>query len=309
MKKDETYSGYSPGSQDLVNKIVEDHLGWTKSIAKAVARSWNLDWQLDGLDGGAFEALLFCAQRYDPSLGVPFRAYARRRIHEASTEEARKSKSWARGVGTNSQAEQDAREISASLFQIFPEMRDGILPGGFDDSDEGMRGSIRQLLAGACLLTAFQESSIDNPEVAVEYKRLVTIMSSLEPVHQAILWAVYWEGQSMRSLAEEWEIDDLSVIREHKEILAYLHAEVSGEDKRGVEKPKVRRGLRAVALKLKRKKENGPFSRLRGLTAAVALLVFFLAAQQSAALLAMETLDGFKPQPRFSRGVELWSEK
>ena len=100
MSETNPYAEHEAGSEKLVELLVEENAGWAASIARSVARAWNMDWQLDGLDGGAYEGLLFCARRYDPTLGVPFRAYARRRIHEASTEEARKSKNWKKGVGS-----------------------------------------------------------------------------------------------------------------------------------------------------------------------------------------------------------------
>lgn len=263
MSTENQYLELEIGSDELVNKLVEEHMGWATSIAKAVARSWNMDWQLDGLDGGAYEALLFCARRYDPARGVPFRGYARRRIHEGCTEEARKSKSWQRGTGSDSPGEQEAREISAKLFDVFPELRDGLLPASAEEgqSDASVRTSIRQLLAGASLIAAFQQSGSENPEIALEYKRLIEILSHLEPVHQHIVWAVYYKGQSMRNLAEEWEIDDLSVIREHKEILANLCTRLEAPKSKLVKKLKIRRGLRTVAQHLRRQKEEGPFSK------------------------------------------------
>ncbi|MFN8391697.1 MAG: hypothetical protein U0136_15520 [Bdellovibrionota bacterium] len=269
------YKGFEPGSDQLIAKLVEENMGWATSIAKAVARAWNMDWQLDGLDGGAYEALLFCARRYDPARGVPFRAYARRRIHEASTQEARKSKTWQQGVGANTQAEQDAREVSAKLFDLFPELRDGFLPAAEGESGEdAMRSSVRQMIAGASLIAAFREAGMGNPESAVEYKQMLNVMAALDPVHQAIIWAVYWQGQSMRSLAEEWEIDDLSVIREHKEILEYLCSQIEAGRNANPKPLKVRRGLRAMALQLKRNKDRGPF-------------VQFLAGAATAALIAL----------------------
>lgn len=277
MESAADYKGLEPGSDDLVNKLVQDNMGWATAIAKSVARAWNMDWQLDGLDGGAYEALLFCARRYDPSRGVPFRAYARRRIHESSTQEARKSKSWQQGVGTNSQAEQDAREVSARLFDIFPELRDGALPvveGA--EGEDGMRSSVRQMLAGATLLAAFQESASENPELAIEYKRIISLMAALDPVHQEIIWAVYYQGQSMRSLAEQWKLDDLSVIREHKEILEYLCQQVSAGKKKTLGPLKVRRGLRALAMQMKRNKDKGPFSEF--LETNLSLVLFLAAA-------------------------------
>ena len=281
----------------MIAILVERHMGWATSIAKAVARAWNMDWQLDGLDGGAYDALLFCSRRFDPTRGVPFRAYARRRIHEAATHEARRSKSWQRGVGANSEADQLAREVSARLFDVFPELRDGLFPVSEGEGDEGMRNSVRQMLASASLLAAFQESGTDNPENAVEYKQVLMLMSSLEPVHQAIVWAVYWQGQSMRSLAEEWGIDDLSIIREHKEILEHLGIQLN-QARKAVPKPlKVRRGLRAMAMQLRRNKDPGPFAQFMksaGIAAAGAFLLIFSSLQAFGEYRTGAGFEGFR---------------
>lgn len=275
MSEEFDYSNLDPGSEAMVARIVEDHMGWATSIAKSVARGWNMDWQLDGLDGGAYEGLLFCAQRFDPARGVPFRGYARRRIHEACTEEARKSKAWQRGTGSDAPGEQEAREVSAKLFDVFPELRSGILPGTEEDgSIPSIRNSIRTLLAGASLIAAFQESGSENPEVALEYKELIGLLSNLEPVHQQILWAVYYKDQSMRNLAEEWDVDDLSVIREHKEILTYLCSCMDGSTSFSPRPPKIRRGLRTVAQQLRKNSAHGPFSKLTD--AAVLVLAILL---------------------------------
>ena len=273
MSSAQDYAAFEPGSEELVAKLIEDHHGWATSIAKSVARSWNLDWQLDGLDGGAFEGLHFCARRYDPSMGVPFKAYARRRIHEASTEEARKSKSWQRAVGADTEVEQNAREVSARLFDVFPELRNGLLPASTEKLDEEtMRTSVTQLLASASVLTTLHELEKGGVEKAVEYKRLVEILSGLEPVHQAILWKVYWEGMSMRGVASEWEIDELNVIREHKQLLSFLIPKLGNRNK-GPEKLKIRPGLRTLAQKLKKDNYDAPFSSLLNQVGAWCLLL------------------------------------
>ena len=74
----------------------------------------------------------------------------------------------------------------------------------------------------------------------------------------------------MRSLAEEWEIDDLSVIREHKELLNFL----CGNLETGKSKPmKVRRGLRTVAQSLRRANNPGRFAEF--IASAVVLLALY----------------------------------
>ena len=134
------YKGHKAGSPEIINEIVTDHMGWAQAIARSVARSWNLDWQTDGLDGGAYEGLVFCAQRFDPDRGIPFRGYARRRIHESSTEEARRSKKWKQGVSsTDSIEEQQSREnqvkVEERLRAVMKTLR-GSLEMMEDDLDD-----------------------------------------------------------------------------------------------------------------------------------------------------------------------------
>lgn len=238
-------------SRDEADALVLEHRGWAESIARSVARAWNLDWELDGLDGAAMEALIFCARRFQPKRGVPFKGYARKRIHEASTEVARKCKSWHKGLGVYSPQDQRSREISADLLDIFPEVRSGEL------DDTNARTAIRQMLVGASLLAVKQGMEASGPDEFLDYKRMIENVASLEPVHQLILWKVYWEGISLRSLAEEWDTDGLNVIREHKTIIDYLHKDMSLK-KDFLTKPKVRPGLRAKAKDLKK----GPFTEL-----------------------------------------------
>lgn len=281
------YQKYQPGSDDLIQLLIQDHMGWATSIAKAVARAWNLDWQIDGLDGGAYEGLLFCARRYDASMGVPFRGYARRRIHEACTEEARKSKSWQQSTGgAETEAEIEARELSAKIFDLFPELREGFLPssGTADGEEPNMKNSIKQLLTGASLIATFQESSTENQENLIDQKRLIELVAEMEPVHQDILWAIYYQGQSMRALAESWGLDDLAIIREHKEILVHLSDRFAdGRSKKGASPLKVRRGLRTRAMDLKKKKEKGSFSKM--LSDLTSVAVFFFALHLSDSIL------------------------
>lgn len=258
MKESTDYSIYKKGDEKLIALLVEEHMGWATAIAKSVARAWKMDWQLDGLDGGAYEALLFCAGRYDPSQGVPFKGYARRRIHEASTEQARKSKLWQHGTGGDNPEEQEAREISAQLFEIFPELREGLLPKNAEDLEDA-RISIKQMLVSASIISAFNESGSENPEIAIDYKRLAEIISEFEPIHQHIVYELYWNGNSMRGIAAEWGIDDVSIVREHKGILEHLALQLETRNNR--KKLEVRRALQKAVVKLKKSGESAPFSR------------------------------------------------
>jgi len=249
-------------SRAAADALVVEHCGWAESIARSVARAWNMDWKLDGLDGAAMEALIFCARRFQPDRGVPFKGYARKRIHEASTEAARKSRGWKKSLGTETREEQRAREVSAELLQIFPERRGGELPLGDDSSgggDDEMRGAIRQLLVGASIVAAKQGSLTDQPDDLIDVKRTITYIATLELVHQLVIYKIYWEGLSMRSVATEWETDELNIIREHKVLLTYLQ-KCLGKGKVGL-RPKLRPGLKDIGLRLKREFSEPPFER------------------------------------------------
>jgi len=239
------------------NELVLEHRGWAESIARSVARAWNLDWQMDGLDGAAMEAIIFCSRRYDPSRGIPFKGYARKRIHEASSEAARKSKGW-RKAGSSSKAQQSAREVSMDLIDVFPELRSGYLPSGSDGGDDP-RSGINQLLVGATMIAARQGLASEDPDMFLDFKKTVGIIATLAIVHQFIVWKIYWEGNSMRSIASSWATDELNVIREHKALLAFLHSRMSrGPSNKTL---RVRPGLKDISLKLNKDHDIGPFEK------------------------------------------------
>jgi hypothetical protein len=247
--------------KEMIDALVVDNMGWAESIARTVARAWNLDWQSDGLDGAAYEALLFCARRYDPAREVPFRAYARRRVHEASSEAAKKSKGWRKSSDT---ADERTRELSSKILEMFPELRDGELPvfddgGGSTGGDEAeLRSAMRGLLVGASIAAAKLSDDAPDAESIMDFRTMLAFMAHLDLVHQTLLWQLYWEGESMRGLAEIWNVDELTIIREHKTLIEFLAKSFSRGKQ--VTKLKVRPTLKPIAVKLQGNVEP-PFAR------------------------------------------------
>lgn len=249
-------------SAEEAEKLVLENQGWAESVARSVARAWNLDAEQDGLLSAAFEALIFCSRRFDPKMGVPFRGYSRKRIHEAATEESRRSKNWKSGISPHSKGDHKQREISSQLLDLFPDLRDGHMPfleQGMTDDIEGVRLAIRQLLVGASLLASRQGMAAMSPEEAFDCKKMIEVAAELDLMHQVLLWKTYWEGLSLRSVATEWETDELNVMREHKAVLTYLFKALSA-NKINFEKPKIRPALRIIAQKLKKEMKDGPFT-------------------------------------------------
>lgn len=255
-------------SIEEADKLVIEFTSWAQSIARAVARAWNLDWQADGLDGAALEALVMTSRRFQPSRGVPFRGYARRRVHEAATEAARRSRGF-RKIGDGSANELKAREISAQLLNLFPELRSGeIAVGeGEGDSTENARGAIRELLVSATLIATRDTEEGSSAEELMDKKRMVELMAKLDLLHQVLLWRTYWEGLSMRQLATDWGVDELTVIREHRALLGFLTKRFTLG--RTLTAPKIRPGLKPVINRLSKDwngslPHNGPFAKLYG---------------------------------------------
>lgn len=245
-------------SNEAANQLVLEFKSWAEGIAKSVARGWHLDWQADALDGAAMEALIFCSRRFDSSMGVPFKSYARKRIHEAATEAAKKSKSWQKDSRESKRTKRLARAISAELFAIFPQLHAGSIPSE-NDGEEASRVGIQQLLISACLISTKHGVQSASPHEAMEFKNLARELSELEPLHQQIMWMAYWEGHSLRNIAEEWNTDELNVIREHKAILEYLQKTISsGKD---VTPPKLRPGLQESSLTQKKDSRFGIFTK------------------------------------------------
>ena len=246
-------------SREESDALVLEHKAWAEGIARAVARAWKLDWKLDGMDGAAFEALIFCSRRYSPDRGVPFKSYSRKRVHESSTDAARASKGWKRGAGTNSRTERLARAVSADLINIFPELKSGLLPmeQNSGETTQGQRIAIQQLLIGASIVTTRQGIESATPSERLDYKRMVKKMVVLHAVHQDLIWKVYWEGTSLRKVAAGWNTDELNVIREHPVILKYLFKAI--QKKSTEAPPKVRPGLRDTAKKMEDDNHEGAF--------------------------------------------------
>lgn len=241
--------------------LIIQNKGWAESIARAVARAWKLDPEVDGLIGSALEALVECANRYDHTRGIPFRAYARRRVHEAACDAARNTKAWAEGQVFSGSLDAKARSTAYELLKRFPELRSGQI---CDDSIGGtLRSSVRQLILGATLVH-LKESWENHADFDFhDYNKLIKAVCSLHVAHQWIIWKVYWEGYSLRGLAAEWQADPLTIIREHQAILNYLLGAFN--KKQGLSPPKLRPSLRRVISASGKVLQKSPFLDLNNL--------------------------------------------
>src|SRR5438128_5613895 len=76
------------------NELVLKHIGLVKSLASRLARRIPAQVEVEELVGVGLVGLIDAASRFEPSLGVPFDAFARRRIH-GSMLDALRGLDWA----------------------------------------------------------------------------------------------------------------------------------------------------------------------------------------------------------------------
>jgi hypothetical protein len=131
---------------------------------------------------------------------------------------------------------------------------------GGEDSSKGARIAIQQMLVGASVIATQQGLAASEPDDIMDYKKMVGYMTSLEPLHQLLLWLLYWEGESLRGIASTWDTDELNVIREHKVLLEFLQKSI--QKGKANPPPRIRPGLRDIALKIQKKLGKGKFTQL-----------------------------------------------
>src|SRR5262245_36716907 len=71
------------------NRLVVSHLGLVKALALRFARRVPAQVEVNELVSVGIVGLMDAARRYQPSLGVPFDAFARRRVHGAMIDSLR----------------------------------------------------------------------------------------------------------------------------------------------------------------------------------------------------------------------------
>jgi hypothetical protein len=78
----------------------------------------------------------------------------------------------------------------------------------------------------------------------------------------------------MRAIADDWEIDELTVIREHREIIRHVCDRMTAPKNRAHKRLKVRPSLRGIAMQLRKKKVEPPFAKFSLTLTTGALLLF-----------------------------------
>lgn len=217
----------TPLPEDLQNRdaLVMSHVGLVKILANRLAGRIPPQVEVSELIGVGVLGLIDAAGRYRPALGVPFDAFARRRIHGAMLD-ALRGMDWAprslrklrRDVDETLAKlrhtlgrEPEAAEIAAAL-KVSPEQYDKML----DDLRATEVAAIRQAEAGDSrqLLDVAVGPEDDGPHARLERRELATLLARALgelPDRERQVLSLYYEQEL--TLAEIGEVIGVSESR------------------------------------------------------------------------------------------------
>ena len=217
----------TPLPEDLENRdaLVMSHVGLVKILANRLAGRIPPQVEVSELIGVGVLGLIDAAGRYRPALGVPFDAFARRRIHGAMLD-ALRDMDWAprsirklrRDVDETLAKlrhalgrEPEADEIAAAL-KVSPEQYDKML----DDLRATELAAVRQAEGGDSrqLLDVAIGAEDDGPHARLERRELATLLARALgelPDRERQVLAFYYEQEL--TLAEIGEVLGVSESR------------------------------------------------------------------------------------------------
>ncbi len=219
------------------NQLVVEHIGLVKSIARRMAQRVPSQVEVSELMGVGMIGLVDAAGRYEPSLGVPFEAYARRRVHGAMLDSLR------RLDGVPRAARRRRREVDAAIGRLRHELQrepteDEIAQALHLSREEYERAlrqvqlaeaaSVRPIEPGAddASLLEFAVDPEDGPQVRLERaelkQHLARAIAELPDRERQILALYYQEELSLAEIGEVIGVGESRVSQLRTQAIARL---------------------------------------------------------------------------------------
>ena len=229
-----------PSESSSRDTLVLDHLSVVGPIARRVASRLPTAVDLDDIHSAGVLGLMDAAQRFDPSRGVKFGAYATVRINGAIVDYLR-SLTWApRGMhrrakkldaarqaveqrkGGQASVSELAQELNVSVDQCHDLLAE-LSKLDFLDADE----------LAESISSAHQAASTESldPLRQLEWKAMVdTVERALERLperHKLVLWLYYYEELTMKEVGQVLKVNESRVSQLHSKALSTLRREVA----------------------------------------------------------------------------------
>jgi RNA polymerase sigma factor for flagellar operon FliA len=174
--------------------LVLEHLEWAHGIARRVASLLPTWFTFEDLCGPVELALFERAASFDPKRGIPFKAYASRRIHGACFDSVRRKEYRERG------------HLSLSTHRL------GLL------RDDGGNREMDGVDAQACDPNPSPEAQAASHEQVHVWAQV----QQLPPRHALVILAVYGGGMTLETLATKVDVGSSRLSQIHHEALRML---------------------------------------------------------------------------------------
>jgi RNA polymerase sigma factor for flagellar operon FliA len=226
------------------NRLVIEHVGLVKSMAYRLMRRVPAQVELADLVSAGVLGLIEAAERFRPSAGVPFDAFARRRLQGAMLDSLR-DLDWAPRSARRLRRQVDGA-IAALRRELGREPREEEIGGALGMSDEEFAraldtvrslelGSIRQPAAGPDTDGQSLEVAVDpgeGPETQVERAELrchlAAALGELPERERHVLALYYEEELTLAEIGEVIGVSESRVSQIRSLALARLRASLAG---------------------------------------------------------------------------------
>ncbi len=193
------------------DKLALEHLEWALGIAKHVASMLPTWFTEDDLTGPVELALLKQAAKYDPARGIPFRAFAARRIYGACFDSVRRKEYKERGHLT----------LTPTEYGI------GHGGSGFGEYSKNKTAAGERYADAAIIDPApGPEEQAAECEQTRHQVRVWAVVQRLPSRHMLVILGVYGGGSTLVELSEKVGVGAARLSQIHREALGMMRVEM-----------------------------------------------------------------------------------
>ncbi len=191
-------SGNSPRKKTrrTRDQLALEHLEWARGIARHVSNLLPTWFTADDLTGPVEIALVRLAEQYDPARGIPFKAYAQRRIYGACFDAVRRKEYIERGHMSLDETRESGANIES--LRVNPTIAE---PRSTGPSPEELASD-------------------------AQFVRIWYWVQQLPSRHALVIFAVYAGGMTLEQLATKVDVGASRLSQIHHEALRMLRADL-----------------------------------------------------------------------------------
>ena len=221
------------GDSPEVLERYQAEVGLVEVIARQVARAVGTTTDYDDLLGAGREGLFDAARKFDPSRGIPFRAYANLRVRGAVIDGVRRQSHMPRRAHERLLAMEASGAVSEGNFRwVHSPAVEPLAPG---EAEERLSRHVSAMATAAAVSVIARDcettSSGDPEDVATPEEQFAQAemldlirrnIDELASGEAAVLRAYYFEGKSFIQIADQFNYSKSWVCRLHTQAMSRL---------------------------------------------------------------------------------------